>query len=353
MSTSTISTLLPYWHPVSWSHELGDTPKSTTLLERRIVLWRDQSGTAHCFLDQCPHRGTALSLGTIEDNCLVCPYHGWTYDTEGACTRVPQFAPGTPVPSRARAQSFSCEERLGMVWVCLSEPVAPIPDFPEWGDPTYRHVPCETYTWKTSAPRMVENFTDFGHLGYLHDGLLGTKDDLVVPAHTVEQRGLELHYVLTMQVPNTNDEFAVTDVSGDRGLQTNTYVLTLPHTIWMQCRYEDTGSNRTLFFAVQPHSDTECTGYCYQSRDFEHDLPDEPFAVFQEVLAEQDRGVVESQQPLELPLALTAELQLPFDRVAIAYRRALAGLQDHRAGDGADDAAPVHENATVSALTDC
>jgi hypothetical protein len=148
-----------------------------------------------------------------------------------------------------------------------------------------------------------------------------------------------------MQVPNTNDEFAVTDVSGERGLQTNTYVLTLPHTIWMQCRYEDTGSNRTLFFAVQPHNDTESTGYCFQSRDFEHDLPDEPFAVFQEVLAEQDREVVESQAPLELPLALTAELQFPFDRVAIAYRRALAGL--------ADTAAAVHENATVPALTDC
>ena len=36
---------------------------------------------------------------------------------------------------------------------------------------------------------MVENFTDFGHLGYLHDGLLGTNDDLVVPAHRVEHDG--------------------------------------------------------------------------------------------------------------------------------------------------------------------
>jgi phenylpropionate dioxygenase-like ring-hydroxylating dioxygenase large terminal subunit len=340
---TTIDTLLPFWHPVAWSHELDRAPRASVLLERRIVVWRDETGAVRCFLDRCPHRGTALSLGTIEGGCLVCPYHGWTYDTDGACTHIPQFAPGTPVPSRARAQTFACEERSGIVWVCLAdEPVAPIPAFPEWDDPAYRHVPCETYTWKTGAPRMVENFTDFGHLGYLHDGLLGNKDDLVVPSHTVEQRGLELRYELTMQVPNTNDEFAVTDVGGERGRQRNLYVLTLPHTIWLQCTYLDSGSHRTLFFAVQPHSETESTGFCVQSRDFEHDLPDEPFAVFQEVLAEQDRTVVESQDPLDLPLAPSDELHFAFDRVAIAYRRALAELPS-----------AVHANATVPALTDC
>ena len=42
------------------------------------------------------------------------------------------------------------------------------------------------------------------------------------------------------------------------------------------------------------------------------------------MLAEQDRPIVESQLPAELPLDLADELQLPFDRVAIAYRRGMA-----------------------------
>ena len=75
-----------------------------------------------------------------------------------------------------------------------------------------------------------------------------------------------------------------------------------------------------------PRSDDECTGYCFQSRDFDLGGADAPYADFQEVLAEQDRSVVESQRPEELPLDLGDELHLRFDRVAVAYRKALAAF---------------------------
>jgi phenylpropionate dioxygenase-like ring-hydroxylating dioxygenase large terminal subunit len=315
-----------YWYPVSWADEVHSVPVPVTLFGTGLVLWRAR-GTVLAAPDRCPHRGTALSLGEVDtEGCLVCPYHGWLYDQSGACVRMPQLAAGVPIPPRARLTMVHCEERHGLVWVCLGEPIAPIPEFPEYGDEHYRHVPCPTYRWATSPGRMVENFTDFGHLGYLHDGLLGTRDDLVVPAHRVDQVGGALHYTLSMQVPNTNDQFSVTDVQGERGLQTNRYVLTLPYTIHLACTYEDTGSHRTLFFSVQPHGDGTCTGYCYQSREFVLEGDDNDYVRFQVLLAEQDRPIVESQLPAELPLGATDELQLPFDRVAIAYRRALAGL---------------------------
>jgi phenylpropionate dioxygenase-like ring-hydroxylating dioxygenase large terminal subunit len=321
-----IDALRDFWHPVGWATKIGAKPYRSVLLDTTLVLWRDRTGTLHAFRDLCLHRGTALSLGTVEDDCLVCPYHGWSYATDGACVKIPQLDGDRPIPGRVRAVSYRCVERYGLAWVCLGEPAADIPTFPEWDDDRYRHVACEAYTWQTSAPRMVENFTDFGHLGYLHDGLLGTRDDLVVPPHRVSTIGSELHYELTMQVPNTNDKWAVTDLQGERGLQRNLYVLSLPHVIWLQCTYLDTGRHRTLFFAAQPNSATTSTGYCYQSRDFDLDGADAPYAEFQELLAEQDRLVVESQRPEQLPLDMSAELHLGFDRVAIAYRRALAEL---------------------------
>jgi vanillate O-demethylase monooxygenase subunit len=252
---------------------------------------------------------------------------------------MPQLRVGLPVPSQARLSTLACVERYGLVWVSLDESRAELPKFAEWEDASYRHVACAPYRWRTSPERMVENFTDFGHLGYLHDGLLGSRDDLVVPAHQVDQRGRELHYELTMEVPNTNDEFAVTAVVGSRGLQTNTYVLSLPYTIHLACRYHDTGAHRTLFFSVQPHGDGTCTGYCYQSRDFDLAGEDEPYSAFQELLAEQDRPIVESQEPAEVPLEPRTELHLSFDRVAVAYRRAIGELRD-TGQDHAPDEAP-------------
>ena len=57
-------------------------------------------GEVRAFRDLCVHQGTALSLGWVEDGCLVCPYHGWTYDTDGQCGRIPA-SHGTNIPAKA------------------------------------------------------------------------------------------------------------------------------------------------------------------------------------------------------------------------------------------------------------
>ena len=43
---------------------------------------------------------------------------------------------------------------------------------------------------------------------------------------------------------------------------------------------------------------------------------------------ESTNAIIESQDPRELPLVLAEELHLPFDRVAIAYRRALRQIEE-------------------------
>ena len=63
-------------------------------------------------LDLCIHRGTALSLGTVEGDEIVCPYHGWRYGSDGACTRIPQLADPTRVPAKARATAFTLRRAL-------------------------------------------------------------------------------------------------------------------------------------------------------------------------------------------------------------------------------------------------
>ena len=120
------------WHPVSYSHEIkSDKPFGTILLDEPVVIWRTSDGTPYAMRDLCIHRGTALSLGWIKDDCLVCPYHAWQYDKNGACVLIPQ-AKEIEIPSKAKTPRYHCQEKFGIIWVALKDPEFELPDVPEF-----------------------------------------------------------------------------------------------------------------------------------------------------------------------------------------------------------------------------
>jgi phenylpropionate dioxygenase-like ring-hydroxylating dioxygenase large terminal subunit len=74
------------WQPVAYAHALTDAPLRVRLLGEDLVLWRDSTGVAHALRDLCIHRGTALSLGRVIGDRLMCPYHGWQYGSDGSAS---------------------------------------------------------------------------------------------------------------------------------------------------------------------------------------------------------------------------------------------------------------------------
>jgi phenylpropionate dioxygenase-like ring-hydroxylating dioxygenase large terminal subunit len=72
------------WHPVVFSLELNTEPVAATLLDTPLVIWRDSNGNPHASSDICVHRGTALSGGCVKGDNIMCPYHGWQFDSSGA-----------------------------------------------------------------------------------------------------------------------------------------------------------------------------------------------------------------------------------------------------------------------------
>jgi hypothetical protein len=53
--------------------------------------------------DLCIHRGARLSLGWVSIDKLVCQYHGWEYDVNGVCVRIPAHPDQKP-PIKARVK---------------------------------------------------------------------------------------------------------------------------------------------------------------------------------------------------------------------------------------------------------
>ena len=65
-----------------------------------------------CISDVCPHRGAPLHMGWVAEveghDCVVCPYHGWAFDSEGRLRDVPAAEKKVGVLSNSCCLSRPC-----------------------------------------------------------------------------------------------------------------------------------------------------------------------------------------------------------------------------------------------------
>lgn len=314
--------LFSCWHPVSYSSEVKDKPFGTFLLDQAVVVWRSSDGKVNAMRDLCIHRGTALSLGWVKDDCLVCPYHAWEYDTSGDCVLIPQ-APNTPIPSKAKTPVYHCKEKYGLIWVSLREPLYPLPEIPEFDDKTWKLVNTGPFDWDSDASRQVENFTDFGHFPWVHPGLLGEPERPEVPECKVEIKGSVLHYSIVRPESVNSEEFPIfANKENVNPVRRSIYRLHLPYTIVLRVGW---GGDENIIdlFVSQPISAKKCRGFCIVARNYDLDKPDKIYKDFEDVIFGQDKIIVESQRPEQVPFDFAEELHLKFDAVAMNYRRAM------------------------------
>lgn len=314
--------LMTCWHPVAYCDELTEKPYGTFLLDQAVVVWRDSKGAVHAMRDLCIHRGTALSLGWVKDDCLVCPYHAWEYNKKGKCVKIPQAA-DTPIPAKAKTDVYYCQERYGIIWVALKTPLYPLPEIPQFEQKGWKFVPTGPFEWKSDASRQVENFTDFGHFPWVHPGLLGEPDRPEVPHCKVETKGHILTYDIVRPESINSKAFPIFgNEEKNSPVRRSQYKLHLPYTISLKIGW---GGEKGMvyLFVSQPIAANKCRGYCVIGRNYDLDIPDKTYQDFEEVIFGQDRRIVESQRPQQVPFDFTEELHLKFDAVAMNYRKAM------------------------------
>jgi phenylpropionate dioxygenase-like ring-hydroxylating dioxygenase large terminal subunit len=309
--------LINDWHVVTRAAELAPgAVVAARILEEDLVVWRD-GADIHVWRDVCIHRGAKLSKGSVHGGCLVCPYHGWTYDGGGTCVAIPAH-PSVKPPARARAQVYAVQERYGLVWVCLGTPAGGVPPFPEWDDPSFRKVHCGPYRMNAAAPRVVENFLDVGHFPFVHAGLLGDASRPEIADYEAE---ITPNGVISRDIRVWQPD---PDGSGRPAEVSYTYQALRPLTA-MFSKDQD-GQRFCMIDTVAPEGRLRSVAWVVLAMNYAPEIPDEKLREFQDVVTAQDVPVVESQRPELLPLDLQAELHLRSDRTAIAYRRWLRQL---------------------------
>ncbi|MDG7001377.1 MAG: aromatic ring-hydroxylating dioxygenase subunit alpha [Nitrososphaerota archaeon] len=309
--------LLNDWHVVAKSTDLEeDKLLSSRVLEEDIVIWRS-CGKVLAWQDLCLHRGSKLSLGHVESQELVCAYHGWTYDTNGTCIRIPAHPAQLP-PSKVQVRKFTAREKYGFVWVCLGSPTTEIGSFPEWNESTYRKIFCGPYLAKASAPRLVENFLDVAHLPFVHEGLLGDRNHAEINDYEVvtNSDGITASNIKIWQ-PNP-------DGTGIGAPVVYTYKVLRPLTAYFT--KVSSGQGFAIFMSVTPVNQTQSAMWMIIAMNYSDETPDYQIREFEDRVVSQDMKIVESQRPELLPLDLQAELHLRSDKTAIAYRKWLSDV---------------------------
>jgi phenylpropionate dioxygenase-like ring-hydroxylating dioxygenase large terminal subunit len=111
----------PYqcWWVAALSDEVGEPLLGRWLLDTPVLLFRKQDGTVSAIEDRCPHRSAPLSLGCRKGDTIECGYHGFTFDSDGSCIRVPSM---TAPPPALRVRSFPVVESYPFVWIWLGDP---------------------------------------------------------------------------------------------------------------------------------------------------------------------------------------------------------------------------------------
>lgn len=183
------------WYAVLDSSEVkSGKPYAFKRLGQELVFWRDDNGKVVAMRELCPHRQSKLSSGKIVDGNIQCTYHGFQYDSQGACQLIPANGRNGPRPKIFQCNSYPVEEGHGYIWLWNGEPRSEYPPLPY-----FEHMAGYTRStirrhWNTHETRAIESVLDVAHLPFIHAKTIGRGNNTLVngPYTTLEGHKLRV-----------------------------------------------------------------------------------------------------------------------------------------------------------------
>ncbi|BBN98163.1 aromatic ring-hydroxylating oxygenase subunit alpha [Sporolactobacillus terrae] len=310
--------LINYWYPVAESAQVSDQPLAVTLLDVALVVYRAK-GKAVVARDLCIHRGTPLSMGWVEDDNIVCPYHGFSYSADGQCVSIPAH-PEAKISPRLCLSVYPVVERYGLVWTTLASEVDHVPPFPIWGNEDYISFLAPTIDINGSAGRQIEGFVDVAHFAWVHTATFADRNNAFVPSYKVSRTAEGIHTDYLSTVSNYPKGMADPSPEGFKWLRE--YDIYPPLCARLIVHFPE-GKQLWILNAASPISARKTRLFCPIAQNFDKTLSIEDACAFNLKIFNEDREMVENQKPEELPLDLQAEAHIMADKTSIAYRKRL------------------------------
>lgn len=141
-----------------------------TWMGDEIVIWADPVGQICIARSVCPHLGSDLGPeagAKVVGGRLVCPFHGFEFETSGQCVATPSGAPARS----ANLDILEVREIEGLIfgWRGLGGRPSQwqLPDVPGVGD-DWTDLQIRTIRFAGHPQETSENSVDIAHLSYIH-----------------------------------------------------------------------------------------------------------------------------------------------------------------------------------------
>lgn len=162
--------VLPYpngWFVLCCSREIKPGAVLTVpFIGSQLVVYRTESGDVRVCQPYCPHLGAHLGHGgRVEGENLVCPFHGFAYDKDGACV----YACAGHKPPKISLKQMLVREINGMVYVWYHDCGL----MPDWAPPIldlhgFVCTSVNKIDMRGYVQDMGENTADTTHLQHVH-----------------------------------------------------------------------------------------------------------------------------------------------------------------------------------------
>ncbi len=161
-----------FWLPALLPAELPGPdcpPVRIRLLGENLVAFHTTSGEVGFIAESCPHRGASMFFGRNEEDGLRCVYHGWKFDTTGACVDMPNEPAESNFKHKIRATAYPAREHGGLIWVYMGPPAVQ-PGLPpiEWARVPASHRFVAKVHLSANYMQGLEGEMDSAHVAFLH-----------------------------------------------------------------------------------------------------------------------------------------------------------------------------------------
>ena len=335
------------WYAAAHADELASGPLSRTLLDQKIVIFRDDQGEPAMISNLCPHRFAPLSEGKLIDGVLECPYHGLRFNRDGKCVLNPHTPNRGPLPA-ADIRAWPVLERYGMIWFWPGDADKADPDllpriaFLEQPE-EYSYVRGMLHV-RGHYELVVDNLLDLSHAAFIHPQFNGgayTSEQLLKATKQRLERH-ERHLVnhrLRSGLGPPSAHVRLFGLNPDVPVHTDTTMTWHPPALldfavgsWLMDQEREEGVHIPQLHVITP--ETELTSHYFfvngrNRRQGEAEVDQALLAFFDLAFGQQDEPMIEMVQRNMGAVTDIMELKpilLPTDAAPVSARRILATL---------------------------